>query len=75
MHTAALMAKLLEIGRRAGSEDASAVRCLALEAQEDLLQIERAMIAALSDNNELRRQMEKCEQPREQVRFRAMRAV
>lgn len=75
MHTAALMAKLLEIERRARSEDESGLRALALEAQDDLLQIERSIIEALSDNDELRRRMEKCEQSREQVPFRAARAV
>lgn len=75
MFTAALMARLQEIEHQSGSEDGNMVRALALEAQDDLLQIERAMIAAVADNDELRRRMEKCEQLRDQLRLGAGRAL
>ena len=73
MFTVALMEKLLEIQRRAGSDDGTMVRGLALEAQDDLLQIERTMIAALADNDELRRRLEQCEKLRDRVQIRALR--
>ena len=72
--TVALMQKLLEIQRRAGSDDGTTVRALALEAQDDLLELERSMIAALADNDELRRRMEQCEQLRDRDQLRALRA-
>ena len=74
MFTVALMQKLLEIQRRAGSDDGTMVRALALEAQDDLLEIERTMIAVLADNDELRRRMEQCEQLRNRDQLRALRA-
>lgn len=75
MHTAGLMLKLLEIQRRAGSDNGIEVQALALAAQDDLLHIERAMIAALAENDELRRRMEKCEQARDHIRLRAIQAL
>lgn len=49
MGTAALMAKLLELERRAGSDDGSSIRAIALAAQDDLLELERTLVAALND--------------------------
>ena len=57
MGAAGLMAKLQEIERRAELGDLGAVRALALAAQDDLLQLEREMIAALATNNELERRI------------------
>lgn len=73
MHAAGLMAKLLEIERRAASGDGSAVRALALAAQDELLQIERDLIATLTDNDELRRRMGRIGKGGPRLRFRGER--
>ena len=64
MYTARVLGRLLEIQRRAGKDDAGLVRALALDAQEDLLEIERQLVAALSEVHELKRRLETCEQAR-----------
>ena len=64
VYTARVLDRLLEIQRRAGRDDGSVVRALALDAQEDLLEVERQMVAALSQVHELQRRLERCEQAR-----------
>lgn len=64
VYTARVLDRLLEIQRRAGKDDGSVVRALALDAQEDLLEMERQMVSALSQLHELQRRLERCEQAR-----------
>lgn len=64
VYTARVLDRLLEIQRRAGKDDGALVRALALDAQEDLLEVERQMVTALSELHELKRRLERCEQSR-----------
>jgi phage shock protein A len=64
VYTARVLDRLLDIQRRAGKDDGSVVRALALDAQEDLLEIERQIVAALAQVHELNRRLEKCHQAR-----------
>lgn len=64
VYTARVLERLLDIQRRAGKDDGSLVRALALDAQEDLLEIERQIVAALAQVHELNRRLEKCHEAR-----------
>jgi hypothetical protein len=67
VYTARLLDRLLEIQRRAGKDEGGLLRALALDAQEDLLEIERQMVTALCEVHELKRRLETCEQARRAV--------
>jgi hypothetical protein len=67
VYTARLLDRLLEIQRRAGKDEGGLLRALALDAQEDLLEIERQMVTALCEVHELKRRLETGEQARPAV--------
>ena len=75
MPTAELRAKLLEIERQAESDGGQTVRAMALAAQDDLLKLERAMIEVLSDNENLRRRMQRCESSKLQTWTQIIRRI
>ena len=75
MYTARVLTRLLEIQRRAGQGDGSVVSALALDAQDDLLEIERNLVEAFSEIHELKRRLETCERSRAAAVPRALEMV
>jgi hypothetical protein len=58
MTAAHLIEKLLEIERKVGIEDPAKVRVMVMEAEENVLHIEKLIIETLRENEHLRQRME-----------------
>jgi hypothetical protein len=63
MPTTKLLEKLLEIERSLGHEDSLTIRAMLMDAQDELMRVEAAIIRVMEDMQQLRQQQERSAMP------------